>query len=138
MNMAMTDITSRSDIERLVDTFYEGVRTDDLLAPIFNEVARVEWGTHLPRMYAFWESVLFGVAGFKGNPLAAHIQLGQQTPLTAREFERWLAHFHRTVDGLFTGPMAARAKRSAEHIAATMQHHLAAASATGAAVHAAE
>jgi hemoglobin len=120
----MTDITSRSDIERLVDTFYESVRTDERLGPIFNEVARVDWGTHLPKMYAFWEAVLFGVAGFKGNPLATHITLARQTPLTAREFERWVALFHQAVDRLFAGPMAMQAKRRAEHIAATMQHHL--------------
>ena len=39
----MTDLTSRTDIERLVDAFYERVRADDCLGPIFNDIARVEW-----------------------------------------------------------------------------------------------
>jgi hemoglobin len=127
----MTDITSRSDIERLVDTFYEGVRSDEQLGPIFNEIARVDWPTHLPKMYAFWEAVLFGVAGFKGNPLATHIALARQTPLGARDFTRWLELFHQAVDRLFAGPMALEAKRRAEQIAATMQHHLMITSAAG-------
>jgi hemoglobin len=123
----MTDITSRADVERLVDTFYEHVRGDDLLGPIFDEVARVDWVTHLPKMYAFWEAVLFGVAGFKGNPLATHLALARKTPLTAREFHRWVALFHEAVDRLFAGPTAREAKRRAEHIAATMHYHVTAA-----------
>ena len=127
----MTDIQSRGDIERLVDTFYDGVRADELLGPIFNEMARVNWPEHLPKMYAFWEAVLFGVSGFKGNPLATHLTLARLTPLTAREFDRWVALFHQSVDALFAGPVAADAKRRAVHIAATMQHHIAAAEAAG-------
>ena len=123
----MTDITSRSDIARLVDTFYECVRSDDLLGPIFQDIARVHWPTHLPKMYAFWETVLFGVGGFKGNPLAAHVTLAQRTPLTAREFDRWVALFDESVDTLYAGPVAADAKRRARQIADTMQHHIAAA-----------
>ena len=34
------DITSRSDIERLVDTFYAKIRGDELLGFIFNDVAQ--------------------------------------------------------------------------------------------------
>jgi hemoglobin len=122
----MHDIASHANIERLVDAFYERVRTDDLLGPIFDDVARVDWAAHLPRMYAFWNAVLFGEMGFKGNPLAAHRALAQRTPLTAREFDRWIALFHETVDSLFAGSMANEAKRRALSIAATMQYHIAA------------
>ncbi len=122
-----TDLQSRADIERLVDAFYARVRVDPRLGPIFNETARVDWPAHLPRMYAFWEAVLFGVAGFKGNPLAVHLALARQTPLTSREFARWVDLFHQSVDDLFAGPMATETKQRAVHIAATMQDHLAAA-----------
>lgn len=127
----MQDIASRSDIERVVDTFYECVRSDEVLGPIFDEIARVDWPTHLPKMYAFWEAVLFGVAGFKGNPLVTHLALAHRTPLTAREFDRWVALFHHSVDELFAGPVATDAKRRALYIAASMQHHLAAARTAG-------
>jgi hemoglobin len=130
----LTDIASRTDIEQLVDTFYGQVRADDRLGPIFNDVARVDWATHLPKMYAFWDAVLFGVPGFKGNPLATHHALAQHAPLTAREFDRWVALFHRSVDLLFAGPTAEEAKRRAQQIAATMLYHLAAAGAGGAPV----
>lgn len=120
----MHDIASRADIERLVDTFYTRVRADDKLGPIFDDVARVDWDTHLPKMYGFWEAVLFGHATFKGNPLAAHRTLAQKTPLTAQDFDRWILLFHESVDELFAGMMAEDAKLRAMRIASVMQHHI--------------
>ena len=117
------DLASRADIERLVDTFYDRVGADDLLGPIFNDVAKVDWSRHLPTMYAFWEGILFGTGGYKGNPLETHRTLARLTPLTPREFDRWLALFHQCVDELFAGPVAADAKRRAANIAATLQYH---------------
>ena len=67
MSSATRDIASRADIERLVNGFYERVRGDELLGPIFDDVAQTDWALHLPKMYDFWEGVLFGVAGFRGN-----------------------------------------------------------------------
>lgn len=122
----MGDLTSRADIERLVDAFYERVRADERLGPLFDDVAHVDWSVHLPRMYAFWDAVLFGAAGFKGDPLTAHRQLARRTPLTAADFARWVDLFHGTVDGLFAGELADEAKRRAVRIAAIMQHHIAA------------
>jgi len=127
MTTALPDIDSREDVERLVDTFYDRIRTDDVLGPIFNDVARVDWAEHLPKMYAFWDAVLFGTAGFKGNPLAVHLQLAELTPLGAREFDRWLALFQANVDGLFSGPVADEAKVRAARIAVVMQQHIIAA-----------
>ena len=118
------DIQSHEDVVRLVDAFYERVQRDALLGPIFGEVAQVDWSAHLPKMYAFWESVLFGKAGFKGNPLAVHRALAQLTPLTIREFDRWLELFHTAVDDLFDGNVALEAKRRASAIAVTMLYHV--------------
>jgi hemoglobin len=132
------DLASRDDVVRLVDAFYDRVRADALLDPIFDGVAHVDWAVHLPKMYAFWESVLFGATGYKGNPLAVHRALARQTPegpaaargsegvLTAHEFARWLELFHASVDELFAGPIAEEAKGRASRIAVVMQHHIAA------------
>ncbi|MDE3154311.1 MAG: group III truncated hemoglobin [Acidobacteriota bacterium] len=118
------DITSRRDIEQLVDTFYARVRQDGLVGPIFDEVAHVDWTVHLPKMYDFWESVLFGAATFKGNPLGVHLALARLTPLTAEAFDRWVGLFHASVDDLFIGPMAHEAKLRATRIAFTMRDHV--------------
>ena len=124
MTTGSTDIASRADVEQLVDRFYDRVRGDALLGPIFDDVAQTNWATHLPRMYAFWEGVLFGAAGFRGNPLQIHRDLARRVPLGAPEFGQWLELFHESVDELFTGPCAERAKASARRIAGVMQHHI--------------
>jgi hemoglobin len=118
------DIETRADIEVLVNAFYTRVRADELLGPIFDGVARVDWDEHLPKMYDFWELVLFGSSRFKGNPLAAHRALARQTPLGGREFGRWIELFHTTVDELFAGAVADEARLRALRIAAVMQHHI--------------
>lgn len=35
---------------------------DDLLGPVFNEVAQVNWPEHLAKLTAFWCRALFGIA----------------------------------------------------------------------------
>ena len=123
--MATAAIASRADIIRLVNAFYERVREDDILGPIFNDVARVDWESHLPKMYDFWESVLFGTAAFKGAPVPVHLALSRRVALPSSEFDRWIALFHAAVDTLFVGPLANEAKIRASRIAAVMQHHIA-------------
>ena len=124
MNAHAEDIGSRADIERLVNTFYVRVRADERLGAIFDRIARVGWDTHLPKMYDFWESVLFGTGIYQGNPLAVHQMLAQRTPMTDLEFNRWVELFHQTVDDLFTGPLALETKLRASRIAALMQERL--------------
>lgn len=120
-----SDIETRADVERLVDTFYDRIREDDLLGPIFNDVARVDWARHLPKMYAFWDAMLFGSHGFEGNPLAVHVALARRVPIGMREFSRWLELFYANIDSLFAGPRALVAKDRATRIAAMFQHHIA-------------
>lgn len=121
----LPDIESRADVIRLVDTFYDRVRADDLLGPIFDDIAKIDWRVHLPKMYGFWAAVLFGEPGFKGSPMAVHLALARQTPLGAREFARWIEQFHANVDANFEGPMATEAKARASRIAEVMQQYLA-------------
>ena len=111
------DITGRAEIELLVNRFYDKVRADDTLGPVFDDVAKVNWDEHLPRLYAFWQSVLFGEGGFRGNPLAVHMKLVAETPMEWPMFLRWLELFHGTVDELFEGDNALRIKRSAHDMA---------------------
>jgi hemoglobin len=115
--MNSTDIEGRADIEKLVDRFYEKVRADDLLAPVFNDVARVDWDEHLPRLHAFWQTVIFGNGGFRGNPLSVHMKLVEETAMDWPSFQRWLDLFTGTVDEHFRGPRAEHIKSSAHDMA---------------------
>lgn len=111
------DLAGRMEIERLVNAFYERVRGDDLLGFIFDDVAKTNWEAHLPKMYAFWETVLFRSGGYAGNPLAAHAKLVPLTRMGRPEFDRWLKLFRETVDDLFAGEKAEHIKNCAEDMA---------------------
>jgi hemoglobin len=118
--MEKPDITTREDIKLLIDTFYASVNADHLLSPIFNEVAEVDWPHHLPVMYSFWNSILFGNMEYKGQPFPKHLAL----PIEARHFQRWLYLFTETVNTLFAGEKAEEAKQRAASIAHIFQYKM--------------
>ncbi|MCB0854643.1 MAG: group III truncated hemoglobin [Bacteroidetes bacterium] len=97
------DITSRTEIKQLVDQFYQKVRQDDLIGPIFNERIQPEaWPPHLEKMYSFWSMVLLGEMGYRGHPFAKHAPL----PIDHQHFSRWLELFEETVNEHFEGKIA--------------------------------
>lgn len=122
-----TDITTREDIILLVNTFYDGVKAHPLLGPIFNDIAQVNWETHLPKMYSFWSSILLGEHSFTGNPMATHVNLSKTVPLTEKEFSAWIILFDTTVNNLFEGEKAEEAKTRAANIARLMMFKIEAA-----------
>lgn len=103
---APTEILTLGDIKSLVDTFYDRIRTDELLAPIFNERIQDKWPVHLEKMYRFWQTVLLEEHTYFGSPFMPHAQL----PVDHEHFAAWLALFTKTVDELFTGTKADEAK----------------------------
>lgn len=111
------DLSSRADIIRLVDAFYERIRRDEKLGPIFKDIAQVSWETHLPKMYDFWDAVLFRAGTFRGNPLAAHAKLVPVADMSKASFDYWLKLFTQTVNDLFEGANAALILRNAEDMA---------------------
>ena len=114
---AIRDLEGRAEIEELVNAFYTRVRGDEVLGFIFNDIAKTNWDTHLPKMYAFWETVMFRSGGFVGNPLAAHAKLVPLTEMGRAQFDHWLELFRETVDALFTGPKAEHIKNCAADMA---------------------
>src|SRR5215471_1038778 len=111
------DIENRSDIKTLIDNFYTKVKVDPVIGYLFNDVAKVDWEAHLPRMYDFWESILFQATGYKGNPMIAHMDLHKKSPLSPEHFARWQSLFISTADEYFQGEVAERAKQRARSIA---------------------
>jgi hemoglobin len=114
---ALPDLVDREDIVVLVNRFYDRIRKDGKLGPVFNEVVKINWETHLPKMYDFWDTVLFRAGTFRGNPLAAHAKLVPLTDMGRATFDHWLTHFRATVAELFEGPNAGHLVRCAEDMA---------------------
>ena len=113
----LPEFAGRAEIEQLVNCFYQRVRTDSVLGFIFDKVAQTNWETHLPKMYAFWETVLFRSGGYTGNPLAAHAKLVPHTEMGRAQFDRWLKLLRETMDELFHGPNAEHVKSCAADMA---------------------
>jgi hemoglobin len=107
------DIANRNDVELLVNTFYAKVIADQELGHIFQEIAKVDWPTHLSVMYDFWENIILFTGTYEGNPMNLHQHLHHITPLNEHHFEQWNYLFLKAVDELFEGTKASLAKQRA-------------------------
>lgn len=117
----MEDLKTREDIIVLVNTFYTKVQENKTLDNLFNTVAKVDWESHLPKMYDFWETLLFHKASYKGNPMQVHKMLHQLEKFKKSDFEIWLELFQETVNELFEGEKAELAKTRALSVATSIQ-----------------
>ena len=111
------DLDSPDEIAEMVRRFYQDVAQDDLLGPLFNDVARVDWNEHLPKLTRFWCRALLGIEGYAGNPFRSHALINDRCPLTMEHFDRWLQLFQDAVELGWTGPHADRALALALQVA---------------------
>lgn len=81
-------------IRTVVDSFYETIRSDPLLAPIFRDHI-ADWPKHLATMYRFWSTIVNFTGQYSGNPLAVHARLPH---LAEAHFVRWLELWSATVE----------------------------------------
>ncbi|MGB1206572.1 MAG: group III truncated hemoglobin [Chitinophagales bacterium] len=110
----MKDIENIADVKVFVNEFYEKIKKDEVLAPIF--ALRIEgeaWEKHLNRMYNFWNTVLFCERTYKGNPFSKHLGL----PVSEIHFSRWIFLFQESIDSLFSGAKAEETKKRASNMA---------------------
>jgi len=108
------EILNRDDVFNLVDVFYTKVRANELLGPIFeNHIS--DWPKHLERLADFWETNLFFIRKFKGNPLLKHqiVDAAAAYTIDEQHFGIWLNLWFETIDQLFYGEKAEIAKNRA-------------------------
>jgi hemoglobin len=117
-----TDIKNRTDIEKLVTIFYGKVKSDAAISYFFNDVAKVNWENHLPKMCDFFENILFSSGNYDGNPMLAHEELHKKSEVKVEHFDHWNTLFDETVNELFIGVKAEEIKQRASNIATTMMH----------------
>jgi len=111
----MTDLSTNDDVRTVVHAFYGDIEADAVLGSYF---ADLDMPSHLPRMVAFWSSIVFQTGQYRGQPFTPHARM----PGLAREhFARWVTRFHNTVDAHFAGPNADLMKARAEQIAGVFQ-----------------
>jgi hemoglobin len=118
------DIQNRADCERLVRIFYGRAMTDPIIGFIFSDVARLDLEAHVPRITAFWETILLGTPSYRGGAFRPHAELNTRVRLRAGHFERWLQLWRMSVDEQFAGERAELAKAHAARVAAAFHARL--------------
>lgn len=111
--MERKEIASIDDIQLLVNSFYEAIRNNELLGPIFNGVIQDRWPQHLEKMYRFWQTVLLDEQTYFGAPFPPHARL----PIAKEHFDTWLSIWHQTIETYFTGEKADEAKWRGDRMA---------------------
>jgi hemoglobin len=88
-------------ISKLIRAFYDRVRTDPVIGPVFN--ARIhDWEPHLLRITDFWSAVMLRSGRYQGQPMRLHLPL----PIDATHFDRWLELFATTARELCSAAVA--------------------------------
>lgn len=112
----------RALIAALVDQFYEKVRADADLGPIFETAIGADWDRHLDTMKTFWGSITFHDGVYSGRPMPAHMKLNGLTP---QHFQTWLALFDDTLSEIGASTEAqAFFRERADRIARSFQLHI--------------
>lgn len=105
-------------VKAVVHGFYDKVRADAVLGPVFDRVIGGEWGPHLEKMCDFWSSVMMMSGRYKGNPMTTHMRLKQ---IRIDHFERWLCLFRETAGEICPADVAPLFIGRAENIARSLQ-----------------
>lgn len=80
---------SETQINRVVSVFYEKVRRDTVLGPVFG--AKVsDWPAHEEKIAAFWRNAILHERSYDGNPMQKHLAAGT---VTEGHFPIWLDLF---------------------------------------------
>jgi hemoglobin len=116
------DVVDERLIAKLLRAFYDRVRVDPLIGPIFN--ARIQdWEPHLARIGDFWSAVMLRTGRYQGQPMRLHLPL----PIDATHFDRWLELFETTARELCSAAVAEQFTQRARTIGRSLEMGVAAA-----------
>jgi hemoglobin len=118
------DIINNEDIAKMITSFYDKVRADEVIGAYFNDIMSIDWEKHIPLICSFFENVLFYTGNYEGNPLKTHQRINAIHNTPPEYFERWIMLFNQAVDELFNGDNATKVKEKAASIASVMQQRL--------------
>ncbi len=116
--MKQDDQIDEAALERLIPAFYDRVRADADIGPLFNAAVH-DWANHLEKLVAFWSSVMLTSGRYKGSPVAKHLK--HQAAITPAMFDRWLAIWADTTNELLAPAAATALQAKAARIAESLQ-----------------
>ncbi|MGF7151263.1 hemoglobin [Sphingomonas zeicaulis] len=116
--MTRPPLIDEAALRPLIEHFYERVRADPLLGPVFGAAVH-DWDDHHARLADFWSSVMLTTGRYKGNPVALH--LIHADSMTPDRFARWLTLWRETTDERLDPAAAAAMQAKAARIAESLQ-----------------
>ncbi|UVF22735.1 group III truncated hemoglobin (plasmid) [Microvirga terrae] len=108
----------QADLPELLRRFYDRVRSDAELGPVFNDAVH-DWAEHLDRLEDFWSSVMLASGRYKGNPVVIHLIHADR--ITPGMFSRWLELWEQATTELLPDEVARTAQAKARRIAKSLQ-----------------
>lgn len=106
------------DLHDTLTAFYAIIAVDPLLLRYFE---KIDMAVHMPRIVAFWSTLLFHTRAYSGNAFRPHLEM---PGLSGEHFQFWVSSLERVVDARFDGPSATMMKELAHRIAYGMQVRL--------------
>ncbi len=94
---------TEAEIRELVFRFYDSVRADPLLGPVFEVRLAGRWDEHLEKMCDFWSTVLLATGRYRGNPREVHNRIPE---IGEEHYDRWIDLFGQTARSTLREPLA--------------------------------
>lgn len=116
-----TDLINQEAVKILVRHFYQKLLNDKTMAPMFLEVAQIDIEEHFPRIENYWCKMLFGQPVYKRHMMNKHRAVREKQIFEAIHFDTWIRYFQESVDELFVGEYAEKAKRIANNAIRNMR-----------------
>ena len=110
------DTLDEAHLATLVDRFYEKVRADPMLGPVFNAAVH-DWDEHRRTLVSFWSSVALGTQSYRGSPMSAH----RPHPIRGEHFDHWLELWRETAREVLEEEDAGRMIDYAERIGRSLR-----------------
>lgn len=123
-DLAVVDLDTRAGVHDLVVEFYREVVNDDLLGPVFEEVAEVDWSIHIPRLVDYWCNILLGQGAGLGSIMGPHRELHSRSRVLPEHCDRWFVLWSQTVTRSWRGPVADHAVEHAASLMKGMARHV--------------
>ena len=112
---------TQENIKTLMDTFYDAIRKDKDLGPIFHAsigTDAIAWENHKEKIARFWRQMILGENVFNGQPLKKHIEL---PPFPREFFDQWLKLFSVSLSQIYIPEVANEFLSKAQMIAQRFQ-----------------
>ena len=85
-------------VRQVIDAFYAKVRRDPDLGPVFEDIIRDDWPSHVERICAFWLTATRLGRGYEGRAfMPAHLR---HATIRASQLPQWLRLFRETAHEL--------------------------------------